>query len=174
MRYLPKICLLSVAVVVSASNPDTSTSSDEITATPDETSSTSVTTATADTVTGSETSELQDLVPDGNQAPVDDVSAGVAVVAVNPLLGEIMTELILNIERAIDNYVFEMELEEAAVEAVISTASDEPPSQQPEIETTSAPTDDASTSDGSAESTLPATESSSYPTYESSTTPLSV
>ena len=134
MRFILNICSVALA---SAVNPepvvDSFTDLTELNTTAEPTSS-------SDDV-GSEEDGTADSVADDDQA-----------VAINPILGEYLTELILNIEDAIDNYAYEIAVAEAVADA--DTTSNPSP--------TSAGSGDVlliSESDGSTETTSSTTSS---------------
>ena len=165
MRYLSTISLLSFAIAVAGTNPEDGvgtaiegrgdTDISEAAAEGEET--------TTSTVASSTDSYLPDL-----EAPSD-----LTIVAMDPLLGEFMTELILNIEKAIDNYAFEMAMAEATMEADTSADSSfDPHAQQDSASSTVIPT---SQGDDPAPSTTPVTESPSSSAGDSpSTAPVAV
>lgn len=138
MRYLLSICSVALA---SAGDPEP-----PVVELVDVESSTNLAefgTTTEPTVS-SNSEILESSVESGSddEGSDDTVTDEVTVVAVNPLLGEFMTELILNIENAIDNYAFEIAVAEAVADAETTPEPSEATSSS--FNTTSIPGDSTS------------------------------
>ena len=143
MRILLKSCLLSVATVVSATNPNESNFTEDTTAAP------AVDVVTESAPDGVEAASVPaDTLSSGSDVAQEDTPSDLMIVGMDPLLGEFMTELILNIEKAIDNYAFEVAMAEVITDADTSSAASENATEAqdnvPSTSATSSPTDASS------------------------------